>query len=72
MSEHATTNGEYKVPTPDELTELRRDAGVTQLELADEIDSTQTTISQFELGNSDMMSGTLREAAAFLQTVGGQ
>jgi transcriptional regulator with XRE-family HTH domain len=72
MTKHATTNGEYKVPTPEERTQLRRDAGVTQLELAEEIDSTQTTISQFELGNSDMMSGTLREAAAFLQTVGGQ
>jgi|GEM_PF-5661635 len=61
---------EYRVPTPDELRELRRDLGVTQSQLASAIGSQQTTISQFEVGNTDMMSSTLRKAVDYLREVG--
>ncbi|QLG30068.1 helix-turn-helix transcriptional regulator (plasmid) [Halorarum halophilum] len=64
---HATTIDGYRVPTPDELRMLRRDLGVTQTQLATAVGSTQTTISQFELGNHDIMSSTLRDAVEFLQ-----
>lgn len=43
----------FAVPTPDELRELRKQAGLSQAELADRIGVHQVSVSRWETGLND-------------------
>lgn len=57
----------FNVPTPDQFKMLRQRADLTQQQLADRIESSQNTISQYELGNRDIRASTLRDAVKELR-----
>ena len=51
------------VPTPADLKEARKDAGMTQTELARHTDISQAAISQIEHGNNDPRLSTVMQIA---------
>lgn len=51
------------VPTPSELSTARKEAGLSQSELADRVDISQPALSQIESGNNDPRLTTVRRIA---------
>lgn len=53
-----------EVPTPDELRNGRKEAGLTQGELADRLHVSQPALSQIESGNNDPRLSTVIRMAS--------
>lgn len=51
------------VPTPSEIAQARKDAGLTQGELADRVGVSQPALSQIESGNNDPTLSTVQKIA---------
>jgi predicted transcriptional regulator len=51
------------VPTPSELRNGRKEAGLSQSELADRVEISQPALSQIEGGNNDPTLSTVRRIA---------
>lgn len=51
------------VPTPSELRNARKEAGLSQSELADRVEISQPALSQIEGGNNDPALSTVRRIA---------
>jgi DNA-binding XRE family transcriptional regulator len=60
----------FNVPTRDEFHAARLEAGVTQVELAEAIDISNSTISAYERGRSDLQLENLRAALDYLESQG--
>lgn len=54
------------VPTPQELRSARKDAGLTQGEVAERADISQAGLSKIESGNNDPRLSTVARIAAVL------
>lgn len=57
----------HHVPTPEQFRAMRRAAGVTQIEVSEAVGCTNTTICNYELGETSLRSETLREAMQYIR-----
>jgi len=55
-----------EVPTPDEIEQARKDAGLTQGELADAVGISQPAYSQIKSGNNDPKLSTVVRLATVI------